>query len=341
MPTDLSLLNAFSISFEAIFKLFLIAFVGFVFVRKGYISDDGINGLTRLMIDVIVPCALGISMIKGFRVELLEEYSSLLLFPALWIPLSAVMALGFFRLWRGKNPAQDRAATALAAVQNSFYIPLPIVLAILHPDLHALAIVLIGISVLPVSPLQWTLGTWLVMGEKAAAARDWKMSFFHTLNLPVLGIIGGALLSLLPPFVSAAQGDPESFLPLRLVLSAMGMIGTAMGPMAMIILGALIARCTIGKGMSIRLLIPVVLIRFGIVPGIMYWLLSIGFIPAAPLLAFVLMLEAAAPSAMNLALAAKRYGGEWETISSLLLVVNLIGVLVLPFWMALGLRLEN
>jgi predicted permease len=335
---EVSFLSSLLISFEAIGKLFIVALVGYVFVKRGHFDSSVLSGLSRLMIDVIVPCALGVAMVKSFRWEDLDQYSPLLLFPALWIIGSAVACKLWFRAIPGGSPDADNAATAMAAVQNSFYIPLPVVMAVMPEHAHVAA-VMVGVAVLAVNPLQWTLGTFLVMGKDSKTERDWKSSLFKTLNPPIVGIVGGAVLSLFPPMVAAAQGQPDSNLLLRIMLNSMEIIGKAMNPMAMVVLGGIVATTQIGAVLNLRLVAPVMLSRFVLVPGIIYYLLKSGFIPADRVLAFVLMVEAASPSAMNLVLAAKRYGGDWQVLASLLVVINALGVIVLPLWMAAALGL--
>ncbi|MCC5877648.1 MAG: AEC family transporter [Candidatus Sumerlaeia bacterium] len=157
------------------------------------------------------------------------------------------------------------------------------------------------------------------------------------LNGPVVGVTGGALLALFPPFVSAANGEPDSIFVLRMILGAAEIVGQAMAPLAMLLTGALIAQTRIGA-VTMRRFVPIVALRFLIMPGLIYFLLVSGQIPGGELLALILILEAASPPAMNLALAAKRFGGEWETASALSLWANLAGLVALPIWMALAMR---
>jgi predicted permease len=338
----MSFSEALLTSAEAIGRLFLVALVGFIFARKQWLSKEALSGLTRLTIDIVVPCALATSMLKGFSAEVFTEAAPIMLVLVVAISLSAVTALLLYRLMPGRvRPSQDAAASALAAVPNSFYIPFPLVVAMVPEHLRVHALVLVGVAVVSVNPLQWTMGTFLVTaGAHDAEARDWKKSLRHVANGPVIGIVGGALLALFPPFVAAAREQPGSIMPLRLLFGSMSLAGQAMAPLAMIILGALIAECRLRSSVSLRLLAPVFLLRFLVVPGIVYWLISIGEIPVAGVTAFVLLLECASPPATNLAIVARRFHGEWETASGVLLVTNVASLFILPVWMALGLALK-
>lgn len=340
MAESLPFVDALLLSLGAIGKLFLVALVGFLFVRRGIITDEMIQGLARLMIDAIVPCALSVAMIKGLNRDTLTDASPAILLPALYVPLTALIVLGFFRIWRGNSTNSDRACAAVASVPNSIYVPLPLALAVTPPEQQLLVGVYVGAAVLAINPLQWTLGSWLVMGERSHESRDWRNSLRQTLNGPVLGIIAGVFLAFVPGFPEAARGEPGSFFPLQVLFGAMGFLGQAMAPMAMVVIGALIGQCRAREVMSLRRLAPIVLARFLIVPGIVWLSIVSGVVPATGLVAFVLMLTAASPPAMNMALVARRYDGEWEIVSAMLLISNVIAVAVLPLWMSVGLSLR-
>lgn len=338
LPADASFGATLLTSFEVIGRLFLVALIGFILVRAKVLKDEGLNSLTRLIIDAIVPCALGVAMIKGFNRESMALVWPLILMPPIFIPLTVIFSKFYFRFWRGGHAPTDRAICALAAIPNSFYVPFPVALAMTPPEMHVQVGILLGAAVLAVNPLQWTLGTFLVVGEHAGK-QTWTSSLKHTLNGPVLGVVGGVILSFVPGFPAAAKGAPDAFMPLRMVLQAMDLVGKAMAPLAMIVIGALIAKCEFRRAISVRLLLPVVFFRFLAVPGIIYFLIQGDLLPVSGLAAFVLMLEASAPSAMNLAVVARRYGGDWDIISGVQLIINLIALVTLPLWMTLGLRL--
>jgi predicted permease len=332
--------HALMVSFSAVANLFLVAAVGFILVRRRILSHDTVGGITRMMIDVIVPCALAVSMIKGFRLEDMTTLSPMILMLAVALPLTTVVTLAYFRLTGGGlRDDRDMAASALATIPNSFYVPIPVALAVCPPEYHVEVGVIIGVAVLAVNPLQWTLGTWLVTGNRKDRPTG-LASLRALLNGPLVGILLGALLAQVPPIVAAAQGrHEETFFPLPTIVGAAELIGRAMAPMAMLITGALVAMCEFGRLITLRRLLPIVAMRFLVVPGSVFLMLRAGWFHATPLVAFLMMLEAASPPAMNLALAARRFGGDWATVSALSFWANLLSLAALPVWMALAMSL--
>jgi predicted permease len=264
-PPQGDFLSALLLSSEVIGKLLLVAAAGFFVVRRGILHEDGIKGISRLMIDFIVPCSLGVGMLKGFSVDAMTTISPLILLPVLWIAFSSVLAIGYFRLLPSKGNSADNVAVALCAIPNSFYVPLPVVMALVAPADQVMAAMLVGAAVLAINPLQWTLGMWLVMGERSREA-NWKESMQGMLNGPVIGVVGGAILSQFPAMVSAAKGDATSNMILRMIVGAAQMAGSAMGPLAMLIIGALIGSISLRQQFSIRHLLPILLFRFLLVP---------------------------------------------------------------------------
>lgn len=339
MPeSPLSFFSALLLSSEVVGKLLLVAGAGFFFARRRLISEEGVRGLSRILIDFIVPCALSMSMVKGWNAEGLAMMSPLLLLPPLWVGATALITLTFFRLFPANTLVADRVSASVASIPNSFYIPFPIIYALTDPADHVMGAMLVGAAVLAINPLQWTLGVWLVMGGEAEK-RHWRESLLHILNGPVIGVIAGVILAQFPVVVSAAKEEPGSPIVLRTLFSAMTLAGQAMGPMAMILIGALMGSTPVRKVVSLRGLLPVLLFRFLIVPGITWLLITSGQIPGGKLVWLVLLVEASAPPAMNLAVAARRYDGDWETTSGLLLVSNLFALITLPLWIAVALRL--
>ena len=337
----MSFLDSLLTSLEAIGRLLLVGLAGFMLARRGILGRESLTDLTRVMIDVIVPCALCTAMAKGFDHDVMTRASSLLLAPPIYIPLSALLCLGLLRVWKVGDALGDRSAAALSAIPNSFYVPYPLALDVAPPGREVEVTVLVGVGVLAVNPLQWTLGSYLIAG-RADGVGDWKRSLLHAVNGPLIGIVVGALLGLYSPAaVNAARQLPEANPFLRTLFASMEMVGKAMAPMAMIILGALIGQSAVVKSLSIRRFLPIAIIRFLLVPGALALLIWNGSLPITGLACFTILLTAASPPATNLALVARRYDGDWETTSALLLATNLLAIVVLPIWMAVGLHLSR
>ena len=53
---------SFSTTFSTMLILFLISFFGWLCVRRGFVKTDAVDGLTRVLVDVITPAKLIVVM---------------------------------------------------------------------------------------------------------------------------------------------------------------------------------------------------------------------------------------------------------------------------------------
>lgn len=323
--------------FSGIATLFLLALLGWLAVRRKILSDAGVDGVTRLLVDLVVPAKIITAFLAGLDGRTLDKVGAVVLAMLVLLGFGLAVAWLATRLWRGKRAAEDRALLALSASQNGVYLPLPLMLAITPAALHNEATILIGGVFLVLAATQWTLVVCLLRGEaeRDAARENWRAALLAPLNGPVLGVLVGCLLAFFPPLADAARSDaPPPWL--AVPLGAATLLGDAMPPLAMIVLGMMIGRCEVRGSLSWRDVVVPCAVRFVLTPLLFVWMLGWGpFEWASPLMAVALIIQAAAPPGTNLSLIARRYGGDWETVSSVLLVTYTVGLFVVPAWAAL------
>lgn len=315
----------------------LLVLVGFVMVQRRWIKDQTLSDLTRFLIDAVIPCAFILALTRSFTIELLGQGMVLALISTGWILLSWFFGMGFFRLFPGGSPERDRSVTAMMMISNSLYLPLPVILAVTPESLHDQAVVYISIVSLPSILFMWTLGVKLLSGPvKLTPSQRLKKVF----NPPIVSFFIGILLSLIPGIRESARGEPGGIIVVSTVFSAMDFLSRMLSPMAMIILGGMIASATKSGRIPLRYLIPLAAVRLAVVPAAVFLLLCSGITGLPSLAATVLLLVAAAPPATNHALIARRYSGQWELVSSLQLITHLIALFTLPLWLSAGLGLQ-
>lgn len=329
-------LSGLYVSLDIIGQMALLVLLGFIMVRRGWIGEGTMSDLTRFLIDAVIPAAFILAMTRSFTFELLERGGVLALVATGWILLSWLFGTLWFRVFPGRSPSRDRAVTAMMMVSNSLYLPLPVILAVTPPHLHDQAIVYISIIAVPSSLAMWTAGVLLLGGSGVPSVRQRLKLVF---NPPLISLIAGILLTLVPGVREAARGENGAFVPLKSLFSAAGYLSSLLSPLAMLILGGMIAS-GMGRGEAgLRNSLPLVIIRLLLVPAVVYGLIRWALPGLPPLAATILLLVSAAPPATNHALVARRYHGEWELVASLQLVVHLAALVTLPLWLSLGLNL--
>lgn len=319
-------------------QMALLVLAGYVMVRRNWLGSGTLSDLTRFLIDAVIPCAFILAMTRSFSFQLLHHGLVLATVVTAWIVLSWMFSGVLFRFFPGDSPSRDRSVTAMMMISNSLYLPLPVILAVTPQSLHDQAIVYISIAALPSIIIMWTAGVILLGGSNRPKGGARIRLMF---NAPILSLFFGILLSLIPGVREAATAMPGSLFPLRMVFSAMDFLSRLLSPMAMLILGGMIASSR-GRGkVPLRYSVPLICVRLLLVPAAVCLLIRSGLTGLPALASTVLILVAAAPPATNHALIARKYHGEWELVSSLQLITHIAALLTIPFWLSIGLGFQN
>lgn len=321
-------------SIESIGQMGLLVLMGYVMVRRGWISSGTLSDLTRILIDAVIPCAFILAMARSFTFVLFKQGLLLALVATGWITATWVIGTIWFRVFPGNSTSQDRSVTAMMMISNSIYLPLPVILAVIPPEQHDQAIVYISIAALPSIAIMWTAGVLLLSGAERPAARE-RMKLM--INAPILSLVIGILLTGVPGVREAARAEPGALVPLKMLFSVMGYMSQILSPLAMLILGGMIASGRGAGKLRKRHVMPLIAVRLILVPSAVYVLARSGMLELPALAYTILIMIAAAPPATNHALIARRYNGEWALVASLQLVVHAVALVTLPMWLSLGL----
>eukprot|EP01104_Vermistella_antarctica_P014471 TRINITY_DN4554_c0_g1_i1.p1 TRINITY_DN4554_c0_g1~~TRINITY_DN4554_c0_g1_i1.p1 ORF type:complete len:308 (-),score=95.59 TRINITY_DN4554_c0_g1_i1:90-896(-) len=156
---------------------------------------------------------------------------------------------------------------------------------------------------------------------------------------PTIAVLFGCLVGLFPPFKSLFfpdEDDEDDTAPLQFFVDSTEMLGRIAIPCSMMVLGANLSRGPTSETLSARTIVSVCVARLIVVPAIVTALIflsvHIGLLPFDPVLLFVLLLEAATPSAMSLVIICQMNGGGEKDMSSLQFWVYLSTAVTLTCW---------
>lgn len=300
------------------------------------ISDAGVDGLTRILVDVITPAKLIVAMTANLNAQTLKDCAimigAMLLFPAIGLGYGWAAT----KLWKSPSskPTTEHSIIGLSLMNNGVFLPLPILLAITPFDLHSKAALYIAAAYLTLVVLQWSLCATLLSGSDSPTL-NWKSRLKPMINMPVMSILLGAILSRVPIFVDAANGR-ETFPFVEILMNAFTTLGQGLSPIAMLVLGMMIAQCKLSERLNLRAIMIPVFYRLLLSPLLMVGLISLTDLKETnSLLVTALVIETAMPPATLLAIIARRFGGDWETISSVMLIAYLLSLISVPFWVAI------
>jgi len=307
---------AFAGTLGAVFKVFLIVLVAGLLIRKKIITNEQINGLSFITINILLPCLIFANIVLTFEPRSMPLWWIL---PLVGIGMVFVGLLLGILLFRRHLPAKKNMLP-LCAIQNAGYLILPLGQALFPGEFDRFANYTF-LFLLGVGPLLWSVGKFLT-----TSGQEEKLRWKGLMTPPLLANI----VALVIVFSGNARYIPE------LLLEPVEMLGQAAVPLANFVLGAVLG------GLVLRIkpyaldAVKTNIIKLVLIPLIMVVaLLAMKKYNLDPLLTNFLILQAAAAPATGLILQVRQYGGEEQKISSIMLVSYIACMVILPFWVAL------
>jgi predicted permease len=201
---------------------------------------------------------------------------------------------------------------------NYGYVPLP--LALMLFDQRTAGVLFV--HVVGVEMAMWTLGVLTISG--GGGRLDWRR------------IVNGPLIAIVLSLSLNALGW-NAHVP-KVATTAMHWLGQCSIPMALILIGAVIADHLheFHSAHGWRVIGASVLLRIGILPLI--FLLVTKYLPATVELKRVLVLEAAMPAAVFPIILAKHYDGDPPTAVRVVLGTTVVSLATIPLWIRFGMK---
>lgn len=309
MPSYLTILNA-------ILPVFLVIATGFLFHRRGWLSEETETGMMKLAMNLLVPCLI-LSLVPGNPA--LAKFSA-----AAWsIGLGFALVLaGLGIAWVGGLAAGMRVGGGLrtfaisAGIQNYGFIALPMLVALFPGNTGPSGLIFIfGIGV---ELAMWTAGIALLTGKAGLKA---------LVNGPFLAVVAALLLN----YSGGHRYIPE------LVQTSMDMLGRCAIPMSIFMIGA-----TMGRffregilGDALRVGLASIVVRLVLHAALV--LAAALFLPLSEDLRRLLVVQAAMPAAIFPIVLARLYDGQPRVAIQVVLITSLACLATAPFVIAWGL----
>ena len=306
----------FSQTFGAVLKVFIIILAAGLLVRRRIITQDQIKGLSVVTVNVFLPCLIFSNIIDNFRPDNFAYWWTLPLAAAATILLGALLgALVFLR----KLPAKKNML-ALASVQNAGYLILPVGSALFCPADFERFATYCFLYILAVNPLLWSIAKYLVTSQA-----NEKITFRSLVTPPLLANIFALLLV----FTGAHRLVPG------VVTSSADLLGQATVPVANFILGAVLGSISLKIKPYFFDALKTLFIKLIAIPLISILVLYLFDLQTKdPLMAKFLVLQASAAPATGLILQLRKYGGDEQKISNIMLLHYIACIFLMPMWMA-------
>ncbi len=282
---------------EIVAPVFLLAAVGFIWVKLGY--EYRVQFVTRLGMTLAVPCLIFVSLMQTeIAPSALGALSlaSLLAYLLVILTMSALVRVG-------KLDRQTFLAPLIFSNTGNLGLPLAL---FAYGDIGlSYAVVVFAVSAV----IQFTYGIWLVSG-----GGSWRKVVQEPL---VPATLLGAV------FLWQGWETP------KFLTNALDLIGQMAIPIMLITLGVAVARLKIGalaKPVLLSVLKIVICVVCATTVGLWFGLEPVAF--------GVLVLQVATPVAVTSYMLAEKYGADSESVAGLVVVSTLMSIVSLPILLA-------
>lgn len=303
---------------SAVFQVLLLAASGYFLVKIRILDQQGLNQLSNLAINFLFPLFIYFQMTNHFR---FQDYTFWWGFPLIGLGVAVIgYVLGKIVSQFSKQGVAENEFISLVTFQNAGYLPLMIVTALFPQGLREQFYVYILLFVITFNLIIFTWGVNLIIQRKTSAT--WREIF----NPPVVAII----FSLIVIFFGWHHAVPQS------VATTVEMFGNCTLPLSMLVVGGSLALISIRDfhRTPMALLVMTKLVLMPLIALAVVLLLKLDF-----KLGFLIVLESAMPSAVNLSVLANFYNVEGKFINQGIFFTHVASMVTLPIFLAVYLML--
>lgn len=291
---------------DQIFILVLLMAVGYVAYAAGVMDRHSTRKISGFLINVTIPALIISSMQVPFSSSrLLESEEMLLLTGALYI-FSFLIAWGVSRVL-SRSPREEGVYQFALVFSNVGFMGFPVINAIYGSD----ALFFVAIFNLVFNIFVFSVGI-AMMTRGQSRAFDPKM----LLNPGIVASILGFLL-----FLGSVE-IPSPF------IDSIDILGGVTTPLAMIIVGALLATFPVAEMIGTWRTAAASFVRLIALP-VAFWFLLRPFV-SDPLVFGVLIILAAMPAAANTSIFAEEYGSDARLASQIVFISTIFSLVTIP-----------
>lgn len=300
-------MSLFTIVCQQVFLMVMMMIAGAISYKAKWIDDLGVKQISSFLLNVVNP----LTIIAAYQISFSMERLEILLKTFIISLMVILLTLLFVKVFLGRFNGVERYGISFA---NCGFIGIPLVRAILGDGaVFHLSAFLVAINI-----IVWTYGIYMITGDKKYMTL--KKAIF---NPGTLGTLFGLLL-----FFSPYK------LPV-LVYQGVNTLGNLNTPLAMIILGAYIAKCDVKSLFTAPRLYAISSLRLIILPLITLLILIVVPIEDTTILMTV-MIACSAPSAVNTMMFSLQFSNDGSHGAKIVSLTSLLSIITLPLILSLA-----
>jgi len=307
--------TSFKITGLAMAQIFILGAIGYFLVKRKILAEEGLAALSRLVVEIIFPVLIFSRLVSGFNFQL---YADWWIFPLISLAITVVaMAIGFLLMRFMRGDKHKIQLLSLVGFQNSGYLPLAMVAALLPVAEASTVFIYIFLFLLGFDLLMWSAGVFMLTSEMAK-----KFELGSLFSPPVIA----NLISLVLISLGIAKFIPDW------VMKPASMIGNCTLPLAMFVVGGNIA-CMHFVKVDKKAVFLMSLGKLIILPALGLWLILNLNLPK--LIGLLIMIQLAMPPATSLSVIIRHYKREDLLISQGVFFGHLFSLLTIPLFLSL------
>lgn len=308
-------LESFRITGSAMAQIILLGAIGYFLTRKNILGEAGLDALSRLTIDVTLPLLIFCQLIKDFSFSM---YQNWWIFPLLSL-LITVLGLGVGSVFVGfiRGGAQQKLQfLSLTGFQNSGYLPLVLLAALLPQEKLGPIFIYLFLFLLGFNLVMFSLGLYM-------------LAFSHKKKFELSSLLSAPVIATITSLVFVFFGL-NKFVP-KFIFTPLKMIGDSTLPLAMLVVGGNLAKIHLGR-VDKKAVALLTLVKLIILPAL--GLLVIIKFNVPPLIGLLVLLELAVPSATTLSVILRLVKKEDLLVSQGIFFSHIFSIITLPLFLS-------
>jgi predicted permease len=307
--------QSFQITGAAVLQSFFLGAIGYYLVKKEVLGSACLGTLSRLVIEVTLPFLIFSQLIKDFS---FTRYPEWWIFPLVSIAITLAGLLAGL-VFSGFIAGQQKKLQFLSLVsfQNSGFLPLAIIAALLPKDKMDPMFIYLFLFLLGFNLVMFSLGVYML-----TFARDRRFELTGLFNPPVVAtLIGLALV-----FFGIHRFIPE------FIVKPLRMTGDCTLPLAMFVVGGSLAQIRL-EHVDVKAMLLLAISKLVLLPLAGLWLLKL--VPLPELIGLLIVMQLAVPSATTLSVITTHYKKEDLIVSQGIFWTHMVSIVTIPVFLSL------
>lgn len=300
----------------AVVQIFILGAIGFFLVRRQIIKDAGLDSISRMVIEVALPLMIFCHLAQDFSFAIYPDWW---IYPLLSVAINiAGFLVGLLLLKFISGPEYKRQFLSLVTFQNSGYMPLALIAALLAQADAAAVFIYLFLFLMGFNMLMFSAGVHMLVFHK-----NRKFELGSLFSPPVIATIFSLL------FVSLGL---NRYMPQE-ILKPLCLMGDCTLPLAMVVVGGNLAQIHLGK-IDWKPLSLMVVAKLLILPALgLIFISRFSMIPYY--MGLLIIIELAMPPATLLSVVTRHYKKDDLLISQGLFFGHILSIITIPVFLSL------